>query len=1104
MLAAQKMSDSVARSYSLCHDDLVQIGQSGEQGTIYFTSAGRPISYCVLRFQACSRCRLLITAVISRPFSFDCRTTTDMNDNLQCNLGCDYLHMFDKDYKSNKTAFIVDMHNSIRFESESSEMFIGICATASSYSFTLNYTSKEKLVTRMGTVQGIGSLQSPFFPSPYATNYEVYRYSITGPVGSYITLMFKDWNLAESSSFYFPNSNFKMLQVTGTANRPYVQSDFNKLDFLFQTGVAGISGENRNYIGFSLQYNITTDWANSFPVTACDSNGYYLNSVGGVFEFRLQSTKVTLFDCLWVLKRQPGYDFLNVKIEKFKTHNQQMVRTENTLEILDGITSDSSRATTFDLLDNVDNAAGISLKHGAYIRYTGHFEANNILTVVYNSYTVAKSCISSQFRCDSGNCIHRSLVCDKVNHCGDRSDEGERGCSGDIVDPQKSYQYTITIGVIIPMVISVFLVMIICLLFVMIRKCRQAQQLQEQGSMNTVHRTNEEVGNNRPAGRFQIFTSGRRRRHRRRHYFGGDLDQPPPYDEAMKNPPGYHQNVTFGDQIDPSRPQPPPYTATADDATEVIVGNQPHLHSQPHTQTSPHPYPHPQGSSSSTFSSESEFSRSEFNLGSGCQSSDSSSSSDGETPSGGYDPDGDGRRERVQRNRSSSGSEISSGLRQQRVHGHSEGYNHGHSYSSCSDKSDKTARSTVPRGVRELEQHSRKPSDKRRTETKPGAVVSENSVQAQDCEKYNSYSAKESLKGTSQTNERQPSGRSSGTSPTKSDHSRPMPAPAKRKGKHAVWQKDRTSVDSGSENKNGFQSQPQMSRTRSEEVLTRGLSAVPSIFHSQQDVRVGERMSVVDIPVDEGDVLVVYDKRAARGNMRPGHNPGNAGNTTTSSYTGNSRGRGRPVDQSTTGSGTPVDQSSTGRGRPVDQSTTGSGKHFGESTTGMGRPVGQSSTGRGRPVNKSTTDRGRPSDQFATGSGRPVEQSTIGRDRPGNQSTTGSGRPVDQSITGLEIPVDQALTGRGRTKDQSITGSMGRLDVVEGRHHLLGNTRTVAQDKSHHSTTTSAGPEGGRSAMDATGSAPLDREGDRGSVPSRQSGSKVDLAWVGEENDTFV
>ena len=60
----------------------------------------------------------------------------------------------------------------------------------------------------------------------------------------------------------------------------------------------------------------------------------------------------------------------------------------------------------------------------------------------------------------------------------------------------QSYQYTITIGVIVPMVISVFLIMVICLLFVMIRRCRRAR-LREAEANDRLNTLSEEVSTRR-------------------------------------------------------------------------------------------------------------------------------------------------------------------------------------------------------------------------------------------------------------------------------------------------------------------------------------------------------------------------------------------------------------------------------------------------------------------------------------------------------------------------------------------------------------------------------------------------------------------------------
>jgi len=74
-------------------------------------------------------------------------------------------------------------------------------------------------------------------------------------------------------------------------------------------------------------------------------------------------------------------------------------------------------------------------------------------------------------------------------------------------DPSKSYQYTITVGVIVPMVISVFLIMIICLLFILIRRWRRARnEAASEDPLDRIRTLSEEVNSRR--GEITLFING--------------------------------------------------------------------------------------------------------------------------------------------------------------------------------------------------------------------------------------------------------------------------------------------------------------------------------------------------------------------------------------------------------------------------------------------------------------------------------------------------------------------------------------------------------------------------------------------------------------------
>lgn len=558
----------------LCSQSLIQLKGVNETGKIGFESNNSKKQHppCVLRIESCPTCQVIIEPASSQNFDFYCQTGVPRRKH-QCSLGCDYLYVFDVHYV-NETMRVIRSwdSNMTPFKSESSSVFIVLCHGPTYYQFVLKYRTVKKLQSIQGTsfYDPEGDIQSPFFPVSYHQNFETYEYVFSSSrKGEYITLSFEDWNLDSSSAFYFEDSNI-IGPVYGSTSRPNVISNKNTMRVLFNTGQP-ISEQKEN-LGFRAVYTFINDrdqFRNS--KTNCKGAGYLLDSEGGQIEFSKDVQPLEYFDCIWVIKAQPGYSGLYLKLMKKRLPPDDInPYRRNQIQIRSGLTSNGTLLSTVyaemaasDYKSHIDSV-------GFYIRINSTISPSDSVILAYASFknTYVDDCKqdSSMFVCNNGRCINKKLVCDGYDHCGDNYDE-THGCSyGDTSGLwDKSYQYTITIGVIVPMVISVFLIMVICLLFVMIRRCRRAR-LREAGMNENLPTLSEEVAARR----------GRRRRRRRRFFSSQDADNPPTYDEAIQNPPGWYDNVAFGTTVDPTLPQPPSYTEAVENLSTPAVQTLPH------------------------------------------------------------------------------------------------------------------------------------------------------------------------------------------------------------------------------------------------------------------------------------------------------------------------------------------------------------------------------------------------------------------------------------------------------------------------------------------------------------------------------------------------
>ncbi|WAR12432.1 hypothetical protein MAR_026612 [Mya arenaria] len=566
-------------------------------------------------------------------------------------------------------------------------------------------------------------------------------------------------------------------------------------------------GVCHGYSNYSFNFDIESEAKVSLPNPDCGTDGYW-SDIGGKIVFERQSHSSTLYDCLWVIKLQPGYDHVRLVINKFRALDAGLVSGDNMLEIHEGTTSKGNKVLRYDIKDNKEDAVAVELRDGAYIRYRGLFASNYQLRMSFNLFSKVT-----------------------LN-----------------MDPHKSYQYTITIGVIVPMVISVFLIMIICLLFVMIRRCRRAQR--EATAANSD----------------RIQTLSRRRRRRRHRNLNGERDMPPTYEEAIQNPPCWNSNLAFGNPVDPNLPSPPPYT-------EMEAGRRENT-----GQNSSQRHP---GSPTSTNSSQSE-----VTIGSRNRSDDSTSSSSSEEGStwGIYPPDGEGRRGRIGRHISSSGSERSRVRSQVQSRGHS-GQRHGNRSERPESRTSSVTQGTELSNLEEEREVGRKSNERNlKLDLKPNVIVSQEHIPLSEGPKPQVQTFRQvgrpvdKLEGSispvsfeihqehlSEQNQRVPG-------------NHPKPVPSKRKSKTLTndLKKRSASVEhlqqSDSDIEFGFgRSKPGMARARSVEVLDKRTARQPNSIEESPTRYNYDNLAASTSDDGSRDVMVVYDN--ARNDELPSTHP---------------------------------------------------------------------------------------------------------------------------------------------------------------------------------------------------------------------------------------
>ncbi|ESO86584.1 hypothetical protein LOTGIDRAFT_235372 [Lottia gigantea] len=303
--------------------------------------------------------------------------------------------------------------------------------------FKIQFQILDKYELKVGHVDenlgaSVGWVKSPNFPNGYAMNGETFSFLLQNldPYG-HVRVVFDDWDIAPDSQVkVYDGLNIDSPSIVlNLNNRPVILSESNTIFIVFNTGTSKLPC--CQYSGFKAAYQFVSEkvWTEQ-PVTDC-SKIYPMKS-GGTIEFSgLASAFPTYFDCVWIIKReiktdnQPDGVVLRIG-EVLLGDGWIQYSKSNNLEIRDGVTSEGKLLNKY-TYENLSDVSPISTtSNGFYIRLRGSFYSTDKLNFIYTTYknVTQEGCPGYyDFLCSNLLCIDQELMCDRVNHCGDGSDE---------------------------------------------------------------------------------------------------------------------------------------------------------------------------------------------------------------------------------------------------------------------------------------------------------------------------------------------------------------------------------------------------------------------------------------------------------------------------------------------------------------------------------------------------------------------------------------------------------------------------------------------------------------------------------------------------------
>ncbi|BFZ19825.1 hypothetical protein BsWGS_22864 [Bradybaena similaris] len=562
--------DDMQQEFDICDPDppKVRLNFPGDSVVVYVhvpqSSTNTYAESCTAIFETCDSCRFKISAVQPQFEYPECRQASWSES--YCPLDCAYMILLDADYESLRRR-VTNSLAAEGFETESKKLQVVACGHHNSpenVTMRLLITSLEKVQHITGSMFESSSRRtftSPNFPNPYVRNNECYTYRFeSSSRDQFITVTFDDWMLSPYSSVKFDGANI-VNRIGGDNSRPYIVSNGRTMNMTFCTGERRRMSSDFNFIGFKGQARFFDDFRD-IPEIELGCDRQLSTSEGGIMHLNAAADGQNR-DCIWIIKKLSAFDGVYVKIIRYKTRYELMKTCDYGLEVREGITSNASLRLNLKLNDAIPNYAVQLSENGFYIRIKGcYFDDSVVLS--YAMYLDDCDDYREYYKCDNGRCIADHLRCDTYDHCGDGSDEIRSMCGrsklrkafGEFSSGNASnssavrYDYSLSIHIIIPLVVSVVLgVGIMCLLILLVRRCR---------------RLNNSIIGNRPR-----TSQGRRGRGRRFNWRNRGVqmsvtmssgDFPPSYEEVIRNTPIGQLNMAFSWSAgDNTFTQPPSY-----------------------------------------------------------------------------------------------------------------------------------------------------------------------------------------------------------------------------------------------------------------------------------------------------------------------------------------------------------------------------------------------------------------------------------------------------------------------------------------------------------------------------------------------------------------